>query len=36
MNQSSDKSAIMKKLDMIQCINSRELKKSYALHSCID
>lgn len=36
MNQSSDKSA-MKKLDMIQCIKSRELKKkSYALHSCID
>lgn len=27
MNQSSDKSAMMKKLDMIQCNQSKELKK---------
>lgn len=37
MNQSSDKSATMKNLDMIQCVKSRELKnKFHALHSCID
>lgn len=26
MNQSSDKSAMIKKSDMIQCVKSRELK----------
>lgn len=37
VNQSSDKSAMMKKSDMIQCVKSGELKnKSHVLHSCID
>lgn len=33
MNQSSDKSAVMKKLDMIQCNKSRELIKKKILCS---